>query len=163
MGRIAGSFSRDTSTTRRSYFCGDSVTGRRDYCHPSLYPPIGNLLYRNNGDGTFTDVTASSGVGAALGKGLGVVVSDFDSDGRPDIYVANDTTMNFFFHNLGAMKFEDVSLYPKLSEELLRRGHSEAQVKKVLGENFLAFFARVEAVKAKLSSEPPATAVYTAK
>jgi membrane dipeptidase len=57
--------------------------------------------------------------------------------------------------------FEDVALYPKLSEELLRRGHSEAQVKKVLGENFLAFFARVEAVKAKLSNEPPATAVYT--
>jgi len=59
--------------------------------------------------------------------------------------------------------FEDVSLYPRLSEELLRRGHSEAQVKKVLGENFLAFFARVEAVKAKLASEPPLTTVYAAK
>jgi membrane dipeptidase len=58
---------------------------------------------------------------------------------------------------------EDVSLYPKISEELLRRGHTEAQVKKVLGENFLAFFARVEAVKAKLASEPPATTVYVAK
>ena len=58
---------------------------------------------------------------------------------------------------------EDVSFLPKISEELLRRGHSEAQVKKVLGENFLAFFARVEAVKAKLASEPPATAVYSAK
>jgi membrane dipeptidase len=55
---------------------------------------------------------------------------------------------------------EDVSLLPKLSEELLRRGHSEAQVKKVLGENFLAFFARVEAVKAKLASEPAITTVY---
>lgn len=59
--------------------------------------------------------------------------------------------------------FEDVSMYPKLSEELLRRGHSEAQVKKVLGENFLAFFARVEAAKAQLASEPPGTAVYSAK
>jgi membrane dipeptidase len=58
---------------------------------------------------------------------------------------------------------EDVSFLPKISEELLRRGHSEAQVKKVLGENFLAFFARVEAVKAKLASEPPSTAVYTTK
>jgi membrane dipeptidase len=55
---------------------------------------------------------------------------------------------------------DDVSMYPKISEELLRRGHSEAQVKKVLGENFLAFFARVEAVKAKLASEPPLTTVY---
>jgi membrane dipeptidase len=59
--------------------------------------------------------------------------------------------------------FEDVSLYPRISEELLRRGHSEAQVKKVLGENFMAFFARVEAVRDKLASEPPATAVYSEK
>lgn len=59
--------------------------------------------------------------------------------------------------------FEDVSKYPKLTEELLRRGHSEAQVRKVLGENFVAFFARVEASKAALASEPPATAVYAAK
>ena len=59
--------------------------------------------------------------------------------------------------------FDDVSKYPKLTEELLRRGHSEAQVKKVLGENFVAFFARVEATKASLASEPPATAVYAAK
>jgi hypothetical protein len=97
-------------SVEKNYFCGDAVTGRRDYCHPSLYPPVSNLLYRNNGDGSFTDVTVSSGIGAALGKGLGVVVSDFDDDGRPDIYVANDTTMNLLFHNLGGMKFEDVSL-----------------------------------------------------
>ncbi len=98
-------------SVEKNYFCGDAVTGRRDYCHPSLYPPVGNLLFRNNGDGTFTDVTGSSGVGAALGKGLGVVVADFDGDRRPDVYVANDTTMNFLFHNLGGMRFEDVSLY----------------------------------------------------
>jgi membrane dipeptidase len=58
---------------------------------------------------------------------------------------------------------EDVSFLPKISEELLRRGHTEAQVRKVLGENFLAFFGRVEAVKAKLASEPPSTSVYVAK
>ncbi|HET9625474.1 MAG TPA: dipeptidase [Kofleriaceae bacterium] len=57
---------------------------------------------------------------------------------------------------------EDASTYPKITAELLRRGHSEAQVKKVLGENFLAFFGRVEAAKAKLASEPAATLVYTA-
>ena len=67
-------------------------------------------MYRNNGDGTFTDVSESSGIASSLGKGLGVVVSDFDDDGRPDIYVADDTTMNLVFHNLGGMKFEDVSL-----------------------------------------------------
>src|SRR4029077_13698404 len=74
------------------------------------YPPIHNLLYHNNGDGTFTDITESSGIGKALGKGLGVVVADFDDDGKPDIYVANDTTMNFLFHNLGGNRFEDVSV-----------------------------------------------------
>jgi hypothetical protein len=94
----------------KSFFCGNTEKGLREYCHPSLYPPIANLLYRNNGDGTFTDVTESSGIGRALGKGLGVIVSDLDGDGRPDVYVANDTTMNFVFHNLGGMKFEDVSL-----------------------------------------------------
>ena len=97
-------------SVEKNYFCGDPVTRRRDYCHPSLYPPISNLLFHNNGDGTFADVTESSGISQALGKGLGVVVADFDEDGRPDIYVANDTTMNFLFHNLGAMKFEDASL-----------------------------------------------------
>jgi membrane dipeptidase len=55
---------------------------------------------------------------------------------------------------------DDVSMLPKLTEELLRRGHSEQRIKKILGENFLAFFARVEAVKHKLASEPPSTAVY---
>ncbi|HEY6928170.1 MAG TPA: CRTAC1 family protein [Thermoanaerobaculia bacterium] len=97
-------------SVEKNYFCGDPVSGRRDYCHPSLYPPISNLMFHNNGDGTFTDVTESSGISKALGKGLGVVVADFDDDGRPDIYVANDTTMNFLFHNLGGMKFEDASL-----------------------------------------------------
>ena len=94
----------------KNFFCGDVEKGTREYCHPSLYPPIGNLLYRNNRDGTFTDVTESSGIAGALGKGLGVIVSDLDGDGRPDIYVANDTTMNFVFHNSGGMRFEDVSL-----------------------------------------------------
>ena len=58
---------------------------------------------------------------------------------------------------------EDVSLLPRLTEELLRRGHSEARVRKVLGENFLAFFARVEAVRGQLAKEPPSAAVYRGK
>ncbi len=97
-------------SVEKNYFCGDARTGKRQYCNPRVYPPVSNLLYRNNGDGTFTDVTESSGIGQARGKGLGVVVADLDDDGKPDIYVANDTTMNFLFHNLGGMKFEDVSL-----------------------------------------------------
>jgi membrane dipeptidase len=55
---------------------------------------------------------------------------------------------------------DDYSMLPRITEELLRRGHSEAQVKKVLGENFLSFLARVEAVRDRLAKEPPGTAVY---
>jgi enediyne biosynthesis protein E4 len=97
-------------SVEKRFFCGDAAKGTREYCHPSLYPPISNLLFHNNGDGTFTDVSDPSGIARGLGKGLGVVVSDLDGDGRPDVYVANDTTMNFVFHNLGNMRFEDVSL-----------------------------------------------------
>ncbi len=97
-------------SVEKNFFCGDAAKGSREYCHPTLYPPVSNLLYRNNGNGTFTDVSESSGVARTPGKGLGVVVADFDDDGRPDIYVACDTTMNLLFHNLGGMKFEDVSL-----------------------------------------------------
>jgi enediyne biosynthesis protein E4 len=97
-------------SVEKNLFCGDAKRGRREYCSPKVYPPSSNLLYHNNGDGTFTDVTESSGIGKSLGKGLGVVVADVDDDGKPDVYVANDTTMNFLFHNLGGMKFEDISL-----------------------------------------------------
>jgi hypothetical protein len=97
-------------SVEKNYFCGDVRTGRREYCNPRIYPPVHNLVYHNNGNGTFTDITGSSGVDKALGKGLGVVVADFDDDGRPDIYVANDTTMNFLFRNLGGGRFEDVSI-----------------------------------------------------
>jgi len=55
---------------------------------------------------------------------------------------------------------DDYAMLPRITEELLRRGHSEAQVKKVLGENFLAFLARVEAARDSLAKEPPATTVY---
>ncbi|HKF45427.1 MAG TPA: CRTAC1 family protein [Thermoanaerobaculia bacterium] len=94
----------------KDLFCGDRATGVRDYCSPKLFPPTHDYLFHNNRDGTFTDITASAGLDKALGKGLGVVVADVDDDGKPDIYIANDTTMNFLFHNLGGNKFEDISL-----------------------------------------------------
>ncbi|MDA1017783.1 MAG: CRTAC1 family protein [Planctomycetota bacterium] len=69
-----------------------------------------DLLYRNNGDGTFANVSHESGVGEVLGKGLGLSIADFDGDGRLDVYVANDTTNNLLFRNMGRMKFREVGL-----------------------------------------------------
>jgi hypothetical protein len=81
-----------------------------EYCHPDAYHDTPNQLFRNNHDGTFTDITQSSGLGAHLGKGMGVAVADYDGDGRMDIFVANDSVPNFLFHNLGHGKFEEVGL-----------------------------------------------------
>jgi hypothetical protein len=80
------------------------------YCHPSAYHGTHNQLFRNNHDGTFTDISESSGIAAQFGKGMGVAVADYDGDGRMDIFVANDSVPNFLFHNLGHGKFEEVAM-----------------------------------------------------
>jgi enediyne biosynthesis protein E4 len=80
------------------------------YCHPDAYPMSPDMFYRNNGDGTFTNATAAAGLTDTTGKGLGVVVLDFDNDTRPDIYVANDSTPNFLYQNRGGGRFEEVGL-----------------------------------------------------
>ena len=82
--------------------------GTRGYCHPKYYSPTHNTLYRNNGDGTFTDVSAETGIAAFAGKGMSVSFADYDGDGFLDAFVANDTTRNFLFHNLGGKKFEEI-------------------------------------------------------
>ena len=85
-------------------------TDIRTYCHPDFYPPLADVLYRNNGDGTFADVTESSGVYSGEGKGLGIVCGDFDLDGTPDIFVANDSVANFLFLNRGDGTFDEVGI-----------------------------------------------------
>jgi len=86
------------------------LTGGRGYCHPNSFAPLPNTLYRNNGDGTFTDVSAETGISAVLGKGMGVVFADYDGDGFLDVFVANDNSPNLLFHNLGGKRFEEVGL-----------------------------------------------------
>ena len=81
----------------------------RGYCHPKSFAPLPNTLYRNNGDGTFTDVSAETGVAEVRGKGMGVAFADYDGDGFPDVFVANDNSPNLLFHNLGGKKFEEVA------------------------------------------------------
>jgi hypothetical protein len=83
-------------------------SGVRGYCHPKLYAPLHNSLYRNNGDGTFTDVSKETGISSHMGKGMSVSFADYDGDGFLDAFVANDTTPGFLFHNLGGEKFEEV-------------------------------------------------------
>ena len=80
----------------------------RGYCHPNSFAPLPNTLYRNNGDGTFTDVSAETGISSVLGKGMGVVFADYDGDGFLDVFVANDNSPNLLFHNLGGKRFEEV-------------------------------------------------------
>lgn len=84
--------------------------GVRGYCHPRYYAPTHNTLYRNNGDGTFTDVSEETGIAQQFGKGMSVTFADYDGDGYLDAFVANDTTQNFLFHNLKGKKFEEVAL-----------------------------------------------------
>jgi hypothetical protein len=95
----------DVTTERR---CGDSQV--RAYCRPELYKGLPYVLYHNNGNGTFTDVTREAGVYTTAGKGLGVVFGDYDDDGWPDFFVANDLAPNFLFHNIGHGQFRDVAL-----------------------------------------------------
>ena len=82
----------------------------RAYCHPKFYEPLPSTLYRNNGDGTFTDVSDETGISKKLGKGMGVGFNDYDGDGFTDIFVANDNMPNSLFHNIKGEKFEEVAL-----------------------------------------------------
>jgi hypothetical protein len=91
-------------------FCGDKVAGYRTYCHPKYYQGLPNHLYRNNGDGTFTDISREAGFTDQPGKGMAVAVADFNGDGRMDLFVTNDTTPNFLFLNRGANRFTEAGL-----------------------------------------------------
>ncbi len=85
-------------------------TGDRDYCTPKMYQPIPARLFHNRGDGTFEDVTEAAGIGAAIGPGLGVACADFNGDGWPDIYVANDGSAAHLWINQRNRTFKEQSL-----------------------------------------------------
>jgi hypothetical protein len=88
--------------------CGRREPGHRVYCDPDTFEPLPNVLFRNNGDGTFTDVSKSSGFEPHLGKGMGVAIADYDGDGRMDIFVANDKMPHFLYRN-DAGRFSEVA------------------------------------------------------
>jgi hypothetical protein len=88
-------------------FCA-APDGRRDYCGPEDFPAQPDHLYRNNGDGTFTDVSQQAGIDLTGGRGLGVLIAELTGDNRPDIYVANDSSPCWLFANKGNLIFEEI-------------------------------------------------------
>ncbi len=86
--------------------CKDAA-GSTVYCSPQLYDGTHALLYRNNGDGTFRDVSEAAGLRTAAGRALGVACADFSGDGRPDLFVANDLTPNHLWVNRGGDSFRE--------------------------------------------------------
>ena len=90
-------------------YCGLQKEGYRMYCNPTIFDGMADRLFRNNGNGTFTDVSQPAGIANPAGKGLGVTFCDFDRDGDTDVYVANDLVRNFLYRNNGDGTFLDVT------------------------------------------------------
>ncbi len=84
--------------------------GRRDYCGPEDFPAQPDMLYRNNGDGTFTDLAAKAGIDQPPGRGLGVLVAELTGDNRPDVFVANDGSPCRLYANQGNLAFREIAL-----------------------------------------------------
>ncbi len=101
----------DFDPIHNNQYCGAETDAGRQYCHPNVYNGLSDVLYRNEGDGTFTDVSREAGIFTTEGKGLGVVFGDSDADGWIDIYVANDSVRNFLFHNRGDGTFQETGLF----------------------------------------------------
>jgi len=91
---------------------------RRSYCLPDAFRGVPDALYLNRGEGRFEEVGASAGIALAGGKGLGVLVLDADADGRPDVYVANDTSPNYLFENRGGARFAERALVKGLAYDV---------------------------------------------
>ncbi len=98
----------DWSTAKERRCLGRN--GLQGYCSPSEYRPQADTLYRNDGDGRFTDVSARAGIASVRAAGLGVVTADFDGDGWTDVYVANDQMANLLWMNRGDGTFVDEAL-----------------------------------------------------
>jgi enediyne biosynthesis protein E4 len=94
------------------------VSGHPAYVGPMIYGPVPDTLFRNNGDGTFTDVSVESGVAAHSGTGMGIICADYDNDGHTDIIIGNDAMGNFVLRNDGTGRFQEVGLLTGLAYDL---------------------------------------------
>jgi len=95
-------------------WCGEHREGYRAFCHPDIFPAIPPLVFHNDGHGKFTEVAQKIGMGSP-GKGLGVAIADFDRDGKIDIAVANDSMLEFLFHNKGGGQFEETGMLAEIA------------------------------------------------
>src|SRR3984893_8462632 len=95
-------------------YCGERREGYRAYCHPDYFKPIAPLVYHNDGNGHFTEISEKIGM-AKPGKGLGLAIADYDRDGHIDLFVANDSMLEFLYHNKGDGTFEEVGLVSGLA------------------------------------------------
>jgi len=98
-------------------WCGEHKEGFRAYCHPDFFKPISPLVYHNNKDGTFSEVSQKVGL-AKPGKGLGIAIADYDRDGHLDLFVANDSMAEFLYHNKGDGTFEEVGLASQVAVDI---------------------------------------------
>ncbi len=98
----------------KNIYCGDKAEGQRSYCHPTYFGGISSVLFENQGDGTFQDISEKAGVHIEA-KALGVVTGDVDDDGDADLYVANDTLANHLYINNGDRTFEEIGLMAEVA------------------------------------------------
>lgn len=127
--------------------CGENQLGKKFYCIPRFFRPTASFLYHNNGDGTFSAVQGGTDIATALGKGLGVVATDVNNDGRLDLFVANDTVQNFLFMNrgpaqAGKWKWEEMALPAEVgfSEEGQPRSGMGVDAADVFGSGYQDLF-----------------------
>lgn len=116
--------------------------GHHVYMGPSHYRPVPSPLYRNNGDGTFTDIGVWSGISAHPGRGMGTTCADYDGDGDTDLFVANDSMGNFLFENDGRGKFQEVGALSGVAYNLHGERHGNMGVESADYDNdgLLDFF-----------------------
>jgi enediyne biosynthesis protein E4 len=98
-------------------WCGEHKEGYRAYCHPDHFKPVSPLVYHNNRNGTFTEIAQKAGLSKPA-KGLGLAIADYDRDGHIDFFVANDSMMEFLYHNKGDGTFEDVALVSEVAVDI---------------------------------------------
>ena len=95
-------------------WCGEHKEGFRSYCHPDIFQPITPLVFHNDGNGHFNEVSQKIGL-SKPGKGLGIALGDYDHDGKIDLFAANDSMVEFLYHNKGDGTFEEVGLLSQVA------------------------------------------------